>query len=246
MYERFLSGHTTYDFVLLFIAVIVMPAWSAFSGAQLSRHPPQARKLIPRYWQIVVRGWVVVGLVIGTWLLLGRNFAMLGLVPSLRGWDLAGFAAVALGVVVLVIQLLRLKSLPDKRLKKALRSLDRMKVAPTTGGELAVFMAVAVTAGVWEELVYRGFLIWFLAPVVGLAGAMILSSFIFGMGHAYQGAPGVAVTTFVGFMFALLYILSGSLWWLMAAHALIDVYGGLVAWRLQTLATRRQGAQLGA
>ncbi len=242
MYERFLSGHTAYDFALLLIAVIVMPAWSAFSGVQLSRHPAQARGLIPRYWQIVVRGWVVVALVVGTWLLLGRNFAMIGIAPTLRSWDLGGFGVVALGVLVLIVQVLRVKSLSDKRLDKALKSVDRMKVAPATGRELAVFMAVAVTAGVWEELVYRGFLIWFLAPVVGIAGALILSSFVFGMGHAYQGAPGVAVTAFIGLVLAVLYVVSGSLWWLMAVHALVNVYGGVVAWRLQSLAASRRGA----
>jgi membrane protease YdiL (CAAX protease family) len=31
-------------------------------------------------------------------------------------------------------------------------------------------------------------------------------------------------------LFAIGFVATGSLWWLIAAHALIDLYGGLVAW----------------
>jgi membrane protease YdiL (CAAX protease family) len=109
-------------------------------------------------------------------------------------------------------------------------------------GELAVFVPVAITAGVWEELLYRGFLIWFLAPTTGLAGAVLISSAIFGLGHAYQGWRGVLTTALVGLIFAVLYVASGSLWWLMLAHAIVDIYGGIAAFRIAALFRRAEPA----
>ena len=113
-------------------------------------------------------------------------------------------------------------------------ALARLKITPRTRSELAVFLGVAVTAGVWEELLYRGFLMWFLLPA-GVAAAVIGSSLIFGLGHAYQGGRGILVTAAVGLVFAIAYALTTSLWWLMLAHALVDIYGGIAAYRLHRL-----------
>jgi membrane protease YdiL (CAAX protease family) len=85
---------------------------------------------------------------------------------------------------------------------------------------------VSVTAGVCEEILYRGILMGVLTPVVGLWPAVGLSSVIFGLGHAYQGFPGIVKTTLVGFVLALLTVFSGSLLAAMILHAVIDLTSG--------------------
>jgi membrane protease YdiL (CAAX protease family) len=95
-----------------------------------------------------------------------------------------------------------------------------------------VFLLLSLTAGVWEELLYRGFLVGFLEPRAGLLAAVVLSSAIFGLGHVYQGRRGILNTGLVGLVFAGLYALTRSLWWLMLAHALVDMAGGVVAFRI--------------
>ena len=110
--------------------------------------------------------------------------------------------------------------------------MEELKITPRTRNELLLFVLVAITAGVWEELLYRGFFIWFLVPVTGVIGAVAISSLIFGIGHIYQGRYGVVNTGLVGLAFAILYLLSQSLWWLMAAHAVVDIYGGALAYRV--------------
>jgi membrane protease YdiL (CAAX protease family) len=42
----------------------------------------------------------------------------------------------------------------------------------------------------------------------------------------------MVVTTAVGLSLAIMYLATKSLWWLMLAHALVDINGGLVAFRL--------------
>ena len=236
MLDPVFRDYTGLDFLLLFVAVVVMPVLSALAGRQLARRTPEERRLVPRYWRIVLRGWLIVALTLAVWHVLGRPLSELGLTPRLGTWDYAGFAAVVAAFAVLAVQLLRLKSLSPERLKKAMKSIHGIKITPDTRGELALFMLVSLTAGVWEELLYRGFLIWFLAPLVSLSGAVILSSLVFGLGHVYQGLRGVFVTASIGLALAGLYVLSGTLWWLMAAHALIDIYGGFVTFRVKRLA----------
>ena len=93
------------------------------------------------------------------------------------------------------------------------------------------FDAVSVTAGVCEEVIFRGFLIAYLMAALGapfwVAG--LLSSVIFGFAHAYQGPAGIPRTAAVGGMLAILYGLTGSLWAPIVAHAVIDITSGRIA-----------------
>jgi membrane protease YdiL (CAAX protease family) len=103
---------------------------------------------------------------------------------------------------------------------------DLRALAPVTPKEGRAFALVAVTAGVCEEIMYRGILMSVLTPVVGLWPAVGLSSVIFGMGHAYQGFSGIVKTTLVGLIMALLTVFSGSLLVAMVLHTVIDLASG--------------------
>ena len=225
-----------FDLVLLFLAAVLMPAVSALAGVQLARR--QAGSLLPRYWQTIARGWLVALLVLLTWRWLGRPPAQLGLDVPVGFRGLMGFVAVAAAALVAAVQLLRLKSLMPEQMDRARKAIAGVKITPDTPAELAVFILVALSAGVWEELLYRGFLIWFLTPLTGVIGAIVLSSFVFGLGHIYQGARRALVTALIGALFAAAFVFTRSLWWLMAAHALLDIYGGSVAFRVKRLMAR--------
>ena len=73
---------------------------------------------------------------------------------------------------------------------------------------------------------YRGVLLAVTAPVVGPWPALAVTSAIFGLGHAYQGAGGVLKTGLVGVLFGLVTLLSGSLVPAMVLHAVIDISAG--------------------
>ena len=229
--DSLLVGRSGLDILLLLFAGVLMPALSAFTGWQLARKPAERRNLLSRYWQTLVRGWLVALVVVAVWYRTGRPFAALGLDWPIGARGLWGFAFDALLAVAFATQLTRLPQLARKSPDKGNAVLKRLKITPRTRTELSVFLAVAVTAGVWEELLYRGFLMWFLAPA-GVVTAVIASSLIFGLGHAYQGVRGMLTTAAVGLIFALAFAMTRSLWWLMTAHALVDIYGGIAAYRL--------------
>jgi membrane protease YdiL (CAAX protease family) len=102
--------------------------------------------------------------------------------------------------------------------------------APHTRVELSWWVAVSVSAGVCEEFIFRGYLIWLLQPVLGEWGAAAASVIVFAAAHAYQGAKGALAVGLVGSFFTLMVLVSGSLVPAIAVHALIDAAEGFVAW----------------
>jgi len=106
------------------------------------------------------------------------------------------------------------------------------KIMPRTLPEIFVFAALACTAGLSEEFLYRGFA--FAAFVRMLEGfpfsvviAAILSSIWFAVAHWYQGRKGIITTFIVSIIFVIARIWSGSLIPSMAAHAGVDLIAGL-------------------
>ena len=100
---------------------------------------------------------------------------------------------------------------------------------PRSDAEMRWFDRLAVTAGVCEELLYRGYLIWYLGTWLALVPAVLVAAVVFGFGHAYQGPRGVALTTMVGLFLSAIYLLTGSLVAGMVFHALMDLHAGRVA-----------------
>jgi uncharacterized protein len=111
------------------------------------------------------------------------------------------------------------------------------KIMPRTSNETVIFAALACTAGLSEEFLYRGFVFavfvrLFATSAMSVSIAAVLSSAWFAIAHSYQGWRGVITTFVVGILFVLVRIWTGSLLPSVAAHAGIDLVAGLVASRL--------------
>jgi membrane protease YdiL (CAAX protease family) len=113
------------------------------------------------------------------------------------------------------------------RYRKAMRSL--IFIMPVTSSERLWWAFVSLTAGICEELLYRGFLLQYLrghlygAPALGLILAWLLSSLAFGFAHLYQGSAGIVRTTIAGLMLGLLAILTGNLLLPIVVHCVLDL-----------------------
>jgi membrane protease YdiL (CAAX protease family) len=79
-----------------------------------------------------------------------------------------------------------------------------------------------------EELLYRGCLVWFLKPWLGLAGAYLGVIVLFGVGHLYQGRKGATRATLAGAAMTGFVALTRWLLPAMIIHALIDAGLGTV------------------
>jgi membrane protease YdiL (CAAX protease family) len=101
---------------------------------------------------------------------------------------------------------------------------------PRNASELPAWFGASVSAGVCEELLFRGFLIWILQPVAGWWVAAIASLAVFSAVHAYQGAAGMIRSATLGAAFTAIVVLTRSLWPAIVLHAALDWTGGLTGW----------------
>ena len=88
------------------------------------------------------------------------------------------------------------------------------QMLPRTRNERLGWAALSVTAGVTEEVIWRGFglgLLFVLLPTMHPAVPIALAALAFGWAHFYQGLTGILATAVLGAGLAVLFWASGSL-----------------------------------
>lgn len=125
----------------------------------------------------------------------------------------------------------KIRSKLSQAKEKEWDKVEFSEILPTTKKEKKLWNYVSITAGITEEIIYRGFLIFalaFLFPNFSIWLIVLLSSLLFGLAHTYQGlVTGVLRTTVFGIIFSILYIGLGSILPLIVFHFLIDYFAQL-------------------
>jgi len=184
---------------------------------------------IREYRFVMLQEWLLVAIAIALIVFDRRPWASVGLVlPHGAGlwWTI--------GIVVAVAALLRMQYGVATGTDRARASVNRQLtpvrwLLPASAPELANFRALSVTAGVCEEILFRGYLMAFLLPLGGGGVAVAASSLLFGLGHGYQGVVGIVKSGVVGALMAGMYVLTGSLLAPILVHAMIDWSSGQIA-----------------
>ena len=102
---------------------------------------------------------------------------------------------------------------------------------PVTKKEARYYIfGVSITAGICEELLFRGYLLHMLMGYLPTYAAVILTSLSFGLGHIYQGPIHVLRTAIMGVVMALIYLATDSIILPIILHILLDIYGGGLAY----------------
>ncbi len=233
-----------FDHGLFLVVALLLPLWAVrqhrYLEAEVEAGDPDAR--IRGYRQAMLVEWALAALVLSRWLPTGQLPELLGAghVGALGWW--IGIVIAAVGCGLLLFQtVFVLRS--DERIARARAQIEPLRsVVPVSPREGRVFAWLSITAGICEEILYRGFMIVYLGAYVPLWLAVVMSSLIFGFGHAYQGVSGVLKTGTVGAVAAGLFLLTGALWTPIVAHAFIDLNSGYLGRRVLTAADRAEPA----
>ena len=117
-------------------------------------------------------------------------------------------------------------SLISKKFREQITgSQGAIRILPRTKKEKGLFSFVSLSAGICEEIIYRGFVVFLLLtifPEIPIYLIVLLPSILFGTGHIYQGLSGVISTGVVGAMFMCLFLVTGSLILPMLLHFIVD------------------------
>ena len=137
--------------------------------------------------------------------------------PSMISW--------LLGVVFIVGSLALVR--PHWRRSVAEQKPTWRLFAPTNRRERRMWVALSLSAGVGEELVWRGVLPVLIATLFGNAALGIaLSVLSFALAHAIQGLRSVLAIAAIAAAFHALVFASGSLYVAMVVHFVYDVVAG--------------------
>ena len=216
------------DHFLVALVLVVAPLDAIRERRRLERDlaAGNANARLKAYGRIIAWAWVGPAVLILFWVLAGRSFRMLGVqAPEGMGFIVALILVIAI-TVLLANQVRAAKESAEfaARVREAAASLSFL--TPSTPAELQRFTWLGVTAGIVEELIFRGYLVWYFASFAPLWAAIVITAMAFGIGHLYQGIGGMLKTAFAGLLFGALYWFSGSIWLPMFLHAAIDVLQG--------------------
>jgi uncharacterized protein len=189
----------------------------------------EATARLRHYVHGIVGEWAYVGVVAAVGVLAGRDAASIGLTVHDPGPDGSTIAVefIVLAAAGLVVTTVVIRQVGPRVLDRIRRQvLGFIELLPRTREERFVFAGLALTAGICEEILYRGFGIAYvrwLFPGVGHATIIVVSGLAFGIVHLYQGPRNVILTGIAGGLFAWVTLATGSLVPAIVVHALVDL-----------------------
>jgi len=228
-----MNSHLIIFILIVFITSFVYPITGYFQHKKLKINiikDPSSK--IGWYRETIILSWIPIVLIILLIPLSGFTLQNLGF----RKIDLniSGFpkgVSVTVSVLYLLYFIYNLYSLIILGLNKKSRTNaakqipDDFKIyLPGNPKERKVWDLVAITAGITEETIYRGYLFFGLSllfPNLPLFIILLISTILFGIGHIYQGVEAIK-PTLIGLVFGLFYIVLDSIWPLIVLHILQD------------------------
>ncbi len=229
------------DLVFVLLLTVAAPFYSVASIRRMRRRlemgMPNVRSR--SYLRTIMVQAILVGLLLVHWFQQGRTPQQLGLrsPDPVGGWIVA---FMLLWAAVLMLRTWQRVAVDEKLQQEVLAGFGPLaSMLPHTRREWQRGLSLSLVVGCTEEVAFRGFLIWWLQPVLDPWLGLIAVAVVFGVAHVYQGLAGAVRVGFAGVVFGVVYVGSNSLWMAMALHALIDAH----AFTLSYLVHRSQNAE---
>jgi membrane protease YdiL (CAAX protease family) len=220
---------TLVDHLMLLLLFVVQPIQGAYAYKRYvarieAGEPPD---VLRQYRITLYVEWLAFAALMIAWFALDRPLAMLGFVkPGGTGFSI-GLLLLIVMTVYLVFAWQKASAATAEERAKFKASLGSLRYfMPHDRRSYASFVRLSVTAGIVEETLYRGFVFWYLAQLMPSWAVVAVSALAFGAGHSYQGVSGMVRVTLVGVIFGGYYLLTGSIWLPIVAHAVLDILQG--------------------
>ncbi|RLD21646.1 MAG: hypothetical protein DRI69_03485 [Bacteroidetes bacterium] len=219
---------TLADHIIFGLLAFVLPMFAVFRvRPQVSAIPQQTDLKIKLYWLnsgVLIFGAVVI---LVLWWITGRPWSEMGWSSLSSEWFPEWMLIVAFFLLLYMFDtFLSWNEMEDH---------PAAALLPRNWKEFAHFGSiVSLSAGFCEEIVFRGFLITYLMALFasssyGVLIAIVLSTLIFAVLHAYQGWLAILKIALLTFMFGVIFVMTGSLWPVIILHFAVDFIGGFLS-----------------
>lgn len=222
-----------WDFWLIFLALGVVLPWRGRARMQKLLAMPEVSSIerLVLYASTIAFQWLAVALV--GWRVWARGYTPRHLGLVFHGGArllVAGLVGAAVIGGLQWFNLRRVGRIPPES-RGAIQAVAE-RVLPQSAVELLPYLALAITAGLCEEFLYRGFAMAALASA-GIPPwlVVLVSSLLFGLAHSYQGRGGMAMTFVVGLVLGASRLTYNSLIPAIFWHGAVDVVAGVAGRR---------------
>jgi membrane protease YdiL (CAAX protease family) len=220
----------------LLLAMLLGVSWVEVLTRHLSRNTalrgqtPQPSHILG-YLITLAWEWILLGVVWWGLRMRGTPLRQLLGVRRARATELWMDIAIGLGfwfgsliVLGIAASLLRFAHLHPENVRSVVS-----KLAPASAAELALWVALSISAGICEELIFRGYLQQqFTALTRSAILGIAIGAVLFGSAHLYEGVSGALLIMLYGALFGILAHLRRSLRPGIFAHAWHDALSGFV------------------
>ena len=223
------------DFLLAFTLLLGMPAYALLRGNSTGQAPVNRRNRYRKSMAIIA---VFLTILLVDWVSNSRGFTQIGLAAPTTRSAIAGCL-----VAVFVAIILFLARSTNSNLQNAAKPDDQADtILPESRDELRTFVMFAIVAGFGWEVLYRGFLLFWLSPIIGLVPAVAASSTAYGLSHGCKTMMQTTGSLVSALLFTTGYAATGSLWWLIILHIALPLAGMLALSRMErTVVSDRSG-----
>ena len=224
--------------ILLFIAVILLTGIvypvNGFRHSKKRRIEIGSSERARWYLASIISAWIPAIIVFVTVVANGHSPSELGLIKPVK---ISGNPAIfyivlliaTLYVLYNICTIFLLKSNKEFREKQwANTPLLYRTMLPTSRKERMIWRMLAVTAGITEELIYRGYLFFALRlifPTITAISLILISSLLFSLGHLYQREDFWKPAT-AGLFLSVTYYYTSSICIVVILHIVQDLVAG--------------------
>jgi membrane protease YdiL (CAAX protease family) len=214
------------DLLLASLLLIGMPIYALLRGYS-TRHATVGKRMRYRKSMAIIAIFLMILSV--DWVFSSRGFTQLGLAAPTTRPAIAG-CLVALFVAIIFFLVLITKC----NVQKAAQPDDQAdSILPASRDELRSFVIFAIAAGFGWEVLYRGFLLFWLSPIIGIVPGVAASSIAYGLSHGCKTVTQTTASVVSALLFTVGYAATGSLWWLIILHIALPLVATLTPSRIK-------------
>lgn len=220
-------------FIILMIYLAVVAPVTGYLGHKKLKRSVGIPNKINEYKHLILWSWLPVFFICLLLPLPDTSLSNLGFrwinlnKSSISNWVVIPFITLCLIYFFYNIYLIVILKIDIKVRAEASKKLpDDIKLfLPVTKQEKNKWVQVALSAGITEEVIYRGYMFFALAyffPSISIVYILLISTVLFGVGHIYQGKE-VIKPVILGLLFGFAYIVFDSIIPVMVLHATQDL-----------------------
>ncbi|MFX3633009.1 MAG: CPBP family intramembrane glutamic endopeptidase [Candidatus Pristimantibacillus sp.] len=207
-------------YIIAFAILVILPAYNYYRTTTIKLHNSLIEKQ-KGYYQIYLIYWSLI-------LLIFSQYSFDDLFYSKYPIEFNLLSTIIIGLLIaylFITTILPLLLIPfHKQFRDMVSSNYDERLYPTTSKQQKMFVLVAITVGICEEVIYRGFLYPFFNQLLLTPfWSFLFASIIFGISHFMQGITGMINSFLFGLIMSYLYIQTGSLFLPIIIHIIYDL-----------------------